>query len=138
MSKRRFTEDQIKELLSNPNVSRCSAKSITYSKEFKVLAVKQYYEKGYNDRMICEEAGFDIEIIGRKTPGRCLYSWRRVYNTKGEERLKVETRGKHSNGGRPKTIGITDSDKIERMKIEIAYLKAENDFLAKLRAAKKR
>src|SRR5665811_2559470 len=47
MSKRIFNEDQIKELLANPNVSRCSEKSITYGKAFKILAIKKYYEEGY-------------------------------------------------------------------------------------------
>jgi transposase-like protein len=138
MSKRILNEDQIKELLANPNVSRCSNKSITYSKAFKVLAIKQYYEEGYNSKMIFEEAGFNIETIGRDNPKRCLYGWRKIYKSKGEDRLKIETRGKHRQGGRPKTRGVTDNDRIKRMEIEIAYLKAENDFLVKLRAAKKR
>jgi transposase-like protein len=138
MSKRILNEDQIKELLANPNVSRCSNKSITYSKAFKVLAIKQYYEEGYSSKMIFEEAGHDRELIGLATSKACLVRWRRVYKTKGEDRLKIETRGKHNKGGRPKTKGITDTDKIKRMEIEIAYLKAENDFLVKLRAAKKR
>ncbi len=138
MSKRRFSEVQIQELLANPNVSRCSDKSISYSKEFKVLAVKKYYEEGYSPRMIFEEAGFDMATVGKENPERCLNSWRRVYNTRGVDKLKIETRGKHHKGGRPKTKGLTDTDKIKRMEIEIAYLKAENDFLAKLRAAKKR
>ncbi len=138
MSKRIFSEDQIKELLDNPNVSRCSDKSITYSKEFKVLAVKKYYEEGYSSRMIFKEAGFNIVDIGKDTPKNCLSSWKRTYKTKGIDKLMIETRGKHHRGGRPRTKGLTDAEKIKRMKIEIAYLKAENDFLVKLRAAKKR
>jgi transposase-like protein len=138
MSKRRLTTAQITELSQNKNVSKCSAKSITYSKAFKVLAVKKYYEEGYSSRMIFEEAGFDRQLIGLNVPDGCLNRWRKIYKSKGEDRLKVETRGKHSKSGRPKTRGVTDADKIKRMKIEIAYLKAENDFLVKLRAVKKR
>ena len=138
MSKRRFTEAQIKELLANPNVSRCSNKSITYSKEFKLLAIKKYYEEGYNTRMIFEEAGLDQRLVGLEASKTCLVRWRRVYKIKGAQGLVVENRGKHRQGGRPKTKGVTDNDKIKRMEIEIAYLKAENDFLVKLRAAKKR
>ena len=130
MSKRRFSEDQIKELLDNPNISCCSDKSITYGNEFKVLAVKKYYEEGYSAKMIFEEAGFNIATIGKNTPKRCLYCWKKIYKSKGEDRLKVETRGKYSSGGRPKTKGTSDADKIKRLEIENAYLKAENDFLA--------
>ncbi len=134
MSKRIFSEDQIKELLSNPNVSRCNDKSITYSKDFKILAVRQYSEHGHSPNMIFKEAGIDRQIIGQDTPGHCLQRWRTVYETRGEDVLKIETRGKHNRGGRPKIKDLTESDKIKRMEIEIAYLKAKNDFLAKLRA----
>ena len=136
MSKRRFTEAQIAELFKNKNVSKCSEKSITYGKKFKVLAIKQYHENGYSPRMIFEEAGFDLALIGKDIPEQCLRRWRKVYNIKGIKKLSVETRG--HGGGRPKTKGLTDADRIKRLEVENAYLKAENDFLAKLRAAKKR
>ena len=86
--------------------------------------------------MIFEEAGFDLALIGKNIPIECLRRWRKVCNIKGIKKLSVETRGK--GGGRPKTRGLTDADRIKRLEIENAYLKVENDFLAKLRAAKKR
>lgn len=138
MSKRRFSQAQIIELQANPNIERCSDKSISYSKEFKILAVKKYYEEGYSPTMIFKEAGLDPGLIGEGVPGDSLQRWRRVYATKGSPGLIREARGGSHKGGRPKTKGLTDSDRIKRMEIEIAYLKAENDFLAKLRAAKKR
>ena len=49
----------------------------------------------------------------------------------------VENRGKGRGGGRPKTKGITPEDRIKRLEAENAYLKAENDFLAKLRAKRR-
>ena len=64
--------------------------------------------------------------------------WRTTYNKKGVDYLKNDNRGKSHKGGRPKIKGITEKERIKRMEIEIAYLKAENDFLVKLRAAKKR
>ena len=138
MSKRRFTTAQIEELSRNKNVAKCSDKSITYSKKFKLAAVKKYYEDGYSPGMIFKEAGFDRQIIGKNSPEVCLQRWRTTYKTRGLERLNSETRGKHHKGGRPKTKGLSDADKIKRLEIENAYLKAENDFLVKLRADKKR
>lgn len=138
MSKRRFTTDQIIKLLKNPSVAKCSRKSISYSKEFKLRAIKQYEENGYSPRMIFKKAGFDLGLIGKNIPAESLVRWRRTYATKGLLELNTETRGRSHCGGRPKTRGLTDADKIKRLEIENAYLKAENDFLAKLRAAKKR
>lgn len=48
-----------------------------------------------------------------------------------------ETRGKHSKGGRPKIPKFKDEkEKIKYLELQVAYLKAENDFLVKLRAQK--
>lgn len=135
MSKRRLTENQIKELLTNKNVENCSDRSITYNKEFKVQAVNKYYQNGYSPRMIFEEAGFDISIIGIDTPGFSLQRWRKEYQERGINSFKFERRGQ---GIKPKTKKLNDVDRIKRLEIENAYLKAENDFLAKLRAAQKR
>ncbi len=138
MSKRRLTENQIKDLLANSNVENCSDRSITYNKEFKVWAVNKYYKEGYSPRMIFEEAGFDVSIIGEDTPGFSLQRWRKEYQIRGIDSLKFERRGQGNLGGRPKTKELNDKDKIKRLEIENAYLKAENDFLVKLRAAQKR
>jgi transposase-like protein len=138
MSKRRLTENQIKELLANKNVENCSDRSITYNKEFKVQAVNKYYQNGYSPRMIFKEAGFDISVIGEDTPGFSLQRWRKEYQERGIDSLKFERRGQLGRGGRVKTKELNNADRIKRLEIENAYLKAENYFLAKLRAAQKR
>jgi len=138
MSKRRLTADQIIELLKNKNIAKCSSKSITYSKEFKLRAIKQYKEDGYSPKTIFEEAGFDMCLIGKNAPKENIRCWRKIYATKGFAGLSTEARGRSHNGGRPRTRGLTDADRIKRLEIENAYLKEENSFLAKLRAAKKR
>lgn len=135
MSKRIFTKEQMAMLLSNRNVTKCSEKSITFSKDFKINAVKQYYKEGLSPSQIFIEAGFDLLMIGRKKPKYCISDWKKIYNLKGEDGLLVETRGR--GGGRPKTKGITPEDRIKRLEAENAYLKAENSFLANLRAKRR-
>lgn len=132
MSKRRFTPGQISELLKNKNVVKCSPKAITYSKDFKLIAVKQYDEEGKTSTEIFREAGFDRRVVGEDTAKQRVGDWARIFRTKGILGLTKETRGR--GGGRPKTKGLTDADKMKRMAIEIAYLKAENSFLDALRA----
>lgn len=132
MSKRIFSEEQIKELLQNRNVAKCSEKSISYHKDFKILAIKEYHE-GLSPNEIFRHAKFDINMIGSKTPKRCLQGWRRIFKDKGIQKLSIETRGKSKGGGRPKTNWSNEKEKIKYLEAENAYLKAENDFLAKLR-----
>lgn len=125
-----LSEEQIKALLQNENVAKCSDKSITYHKDFKIEAIKKYQE-GLPSLEIFKQAKFDIDLIGRETPGSCLKRWRRVFKDKGIEKLSIETRGK--GGGRPKTNWSNEKEKIRYLEAEVAYLKAENAFLAKLR-----
>jgi hypothetical protein len=133
MSKRIFTPEQIKELLQNPNVAKCSERSISYHKDFKILAVKRYQE-GHPPQAIFLEAGFNPAIIGLKTPKWCLQDWLKIFNRKGVAGLKTDGRGRHKSGGRPKSIKhLLDKEKLKYLEAQVAYLRAENDFLAKLR-----
>jgi transposase-like protein len=136
MDKKMFTREEIDELLKNKNVTKCSEKAISYSKAFRIEAVRLYNEEGLGSRKIFENAGFNIEIIGKDKPKGCLSRWSRISRIKGATSLETETRGR-GGGGRPKKNGLTDAEKIERLEVEVAYLKAENDFLVKLRAKRR-
>lgn len=131
MSKIIFTREQIQQLLNNENVVRVG-KTIVYSKDFKIKAVKLYNEQGLTSSEIFRQAGFDLNIVGKEKPHDCLKSWNKIYKLKGEDGLRLETRGR--GGGRPKTKHLEGEEKIRYLEAQVAYLKAENDFLAKLRA----
>lgn len=63
MSKRIFTQEQVEELTKNENVAKCSEKSITYSHDFKRIAVGQYNEQGLAPSEIFRQAGLNPEMI---------------------------------------------------------------------------
>ena len=128
-----FTKGQVEVLKTNENVSNCSEKSITFTASFKSEAVRQYLEADLGSREIFERSGFDLEILGKARPKACLTRWRKSFRVKGARRL-TETRGLHSSGRRPEPKDATPTDKIKRLEAEVEYLKAENSFLAKLRA----
>jgi transposase-like protein len=132
-----FNPEQIKDLLSNKNVYKCSSESITYSKQFKLWAIRRYYDDGYSPNAIFREAGFNLDVIGRNRPKECLTRWRNTYNNKGEKELTKETRGRPG-GKRPKMEFKSDKEKIKYLEAKIAYVDAENDFLAKLRGLKRK
>ncbi len=133
MSKRTLTQEQIASLLKNKNVVRCSEKSITYHRDFKLAAIKRYRE-GVPPSAIFAEAGFNLALIGRKTPKWCLERWREIFAAKGAAGLQNEGRGVHHNGGRPPSpVRMSEKEKLKYLETQVAYLKAENAFLAKLR-----
>lgn len=127
-----FNQKQIEELLNNKNVVKCSPKSITYNNKFKLEAIRKYYDKGYSPKIIFEEAGFNLSWIGKDKPKQCLKRWKDKYR-QGKGALIKENRG--GPGRRSKHI---NKDSIEYLKTKIAYLEAENDFLAKLRGLKRK
>jgi transposase-like protein len=133
MSKRLFTQEQIALLLQNKNIARASEKTITYSRDFKLAAVKRYKE-GLPPSDIFREAGFDLALIGRKTPKWQITKWRRIVDTKGTAALEKDGRGSHHKGGRPPNPRhMSEGERLKYLEAENAYLKAENAFLAKLR-----
>lgn len=136
MGKRLFSPEQVERLLRNPNVIKCSAKAISYNKAFKVQAVKQYYEDGFSFKNIFTNAGFDLNLIGEDAPKSCLKRWKKTFKSRGLDGLTYERRGKGATG-RPRVKGMTDEERIIKLEATVAYLKAENDFLVKLRAQRK-
>jgi len=132
MNKKIFTEEQINELLKNKNVARYNGKSITYREDFKISAVKKHHE-GLPPSEIFKQAGFNIDWIGRGIPKQCLKRWRKIFRDKGNQGLLVEARGGGKGSGRPKTKWANEKEKIEYLEAQVAYLKAENNFLVKLR-----
>ena len=137
MKKNYLTQEQIVKLLTKDCIIKCSPKSLSYSKDFKILAIGQYAE-GMTARQIFNMAGLTPELVGEHRAKECIQSWRRITKTKGLEALTTENRGlAKGNKGRPKIKGLTDADRIKRLEIENAYLKAKNDFLVKLRAQRK-
>ncbi len=131
MSKHIFSSEEVSKLSGNPCVLKCSDRSITYTYDFKVRALEQH-SKGVSPNEIWRRAGFDLDIWRKRYAKDCIKDWKIIVREKGYEGLTV-ARGRGATG-RPKTKGVTDDDKIKRLELQVKYLKAENDFLAKLRA----
>ena len=138
MKQTKYNNEQVAKLLENKFIAKCSLKSISFTKEFKLFAVNQYIN-GKTAPKIFNEAGIDSQLVGRYVPDNCLRLWRKKFKAKGEVGLMIDERGLATgvNKGRPRTKGLTDTDKIKRLEIEVAYLKAKNYFLVKLRAKRK-
>lgn len=134
MSKKIFTEQEIKILSKNPYVKSVSTKAITYTDEFKQIFIDQY-EKGKFPREIFEEfGGFDIEIIGMDRVDSASNRWRIAYS-KGRVLGLHDTRA--GNSGRPRERELTLEEKYARLEAANNLLKAENELLKKIRFAER-
>lgn len=128
MSKIRFSKDEIVKLSKNKYVNKVSEKSITYTNEFKIHFIAES-SKGKTSRVIFEEAGFDVDIIGMRRVDCAGARWRKAYKDNGILGLDDTRR---NNCGRPRKRKITKDEIISRQNAEIEYLKAEIELLKKL------
>jgi hypothetical protein len=130
MSKIIFNETQMKLIESNPNVDHVSERSISFTPDFKIKAIKENLA-GKGPVQIFTENGFDLQVIGPEKPNQCLKRWRKTYNEFGEEGFLTERRGKGSTG-RPTSKHLTVEDSLKKAEARIKYLEAELEFLKKL------
>ena len=130
MNRRTFTREQIEKISKNKNVRRCSTKSVMYTKDFKLKA-RQYNQEGQGAVQIFKQAGFNLNILGIRTPNRIMNQWNNALLPKQKPATplhKAKLKAKRMASGR----------EIKHLKAKVAYLEAENDFLAQLRAQKRK
>ena len=123
-----FSIEEVALLRQNPNVFSCTKNSINYTYEFKKRALELHRE-GVFAREIWKRAGFDVSKWRNDYCRGTLSDWKDIVKERGiEGLLKV--------GGIQYDRGPTkiDRDKLKRLELQVKYLEAENDFLAKLRA----
>jgi transposase len=134
MSKKIFTEKEIKILSNNPFVKSVRSKGITYTDEFKRIFIEEY-DKGKLSRQIFEECGFDIDVLGVDRVLSSGKRWRAAYRDNGVYGLR-DTR--NENSGRPCERELTIEEKYARLEAQHNLLKAENELLKKIRSAERR
>lgn len=124
-----FSREDIAELQKNPCVFSCGERTIHYTYEFKRRAL-ELYEQGISPDEIWRRAGFDVSRWKKRYCHYTIKDWKRLVKKGGFGRLTVP-------GGMPFDSGSqTEIDRIKRLELQVTYLTAENDFLAKLRAKK--
>lgn len=119
-----FTPKDRKDLENNPNVLKVTASNVAYTPEFKAKALKLRKE-GKTPSEIFRDAGINLSLFGEDYAKKCLLRWEKI--SKADGGLKKERRGSKATG-RPRGL------KFKSVEEEIAYLRAENDFLKKLHA----
>jgi hypothetical protein len=126
--RRILTNDQVKILAQNKNVRHCSTKSIGFKKKFKEQAMELYNKQGLAAVEIFQQAGFDLDVIGKRTPNKLMHQWNKALSPYPQvKRIKPKLSEEAKN-----------ENNLRRLKARVAYLEAENDFLAQLRARRKK
>ena len=111
-----------------PCVFNCTTKSVHYTHEFKRRAIDMYAQ-GIGPKEIWRRAGFDVSKWKKNYFLLTIKDWQDIVARDGPDGLNKMGGLQYDRG--PKN---TDRDKIKRLELQVKYLQAENDFLAKLRA----
>ncbi len=123
-----FSKEDILLLRQNPCVFSCTENSVNYTYEFKKRALKLHKE-GVTAREIWKRSGFEVDKWKPSYFRYVLRDWKKIVKKRGTEGLLKLGGVQYDRGP-----NNTPKDKIKRLKLQVKYLKAENDFLAKLRA----
>ena len=124
-----FSSEQIAELKRNPCVFNCTHNSVNYTYEFKQRALALHKE-GVPAREIWKRSGFRVDWWKPEYCKGTLRDWKKVVAKHGMEGLLKPGGIQYDRG----PTNNTNKDKLKRLELQVKYLEAENDFLAKLRA----
>ena len=106
--------------LNNPNVEEITGSNIRFTKQFKLKAIKLYLS-GVSAIDIFMDAGIQIYDFEKGYARKSIARWIETVEKYGVKEIDKERRG-------------TGNTKFESLEEENAYLRAENNFLKKLRA----
>lgn len=123
-----FSSEEIAQLKQNPCVFHCTKRSIHYTYEFKKRALTLHKE-GVSAREIWKRSGFHTDKWKSHYFKGTLRDWKKIVKKNGIEGLLKPGGIQYDRGP-----NNTDKDKLKRLKLQVKYLEAENDFLAQLRA----
>ena len=126
-----FSNEELVELRKHPSVFSCTSKSVNYTYEFKKRALEEH-EKGVHPKEIWKQTGFNTSKWKNHYFRLTIRDWKRIVR-RGDLSSLNNQGGVQHDDGITKSLK-TEKDKIKRLELQIRYLQAENDFLAKLRA----
>src|SRR5699024_6734036 len=123
MTKKSYTESEIKQLKCNPNIVEVNKSSITYLHEFKIKAVMSNLEGKFLLSIFIEH-DVDLDNMGKDMPRKRLYTWRTIYDESGELGLLVDSRGKNRSEKVSKQLSV--EEKLKKAEAKINFLEMEN------------
>lgn len=126
MSKKIFTDVQVKKLNKNKWIKKVTNKGITYTNEFKYKLVKECENYKKFPQEVFRECGIDPEIVGKGRIEASAHRWRKQLNYIGKI---TDTRT--TNSGNTLKRELSDKEKLERAEARIKLLEAENELLKK-------
>ncbi len=113
--------------LKNTNIEKITDSNIRFTKEFKIKALK-LFSSGTPAKEIFIAAGIDVTDFEKDYAKKSIGRWSKAARVHGASKLNEERRGLRASGR------SSSGKKFKSQSEELIYLRAENDFLKKIRA----
>lgn len=130
MSKKLLTREQMKKLQENPYVKSVTPRVINFTPEFKNLAYDQM-RYGKPISQIFEEAGFDVEAVGKKR----MINFRLLVEKAAEREEGFADLRQNNHRHEAASTEAQLAKRLRQLEHQVAYLQQENDFLKKIKEA---
>lgn len=128
-----YTNAQIEELRKNKYVEEVKKDKITFTREFKILFIKEF-NKGKGNLQIFMENGLDPLLVGKRRIKACTRNWKKQAqnNPTFSRKLGYHPIKKETNDEKKKK-----SQNIKYLQKRINQLEMENEFLKKVQTLRK-
>ncbi len=129
MELKRFTDEEMAILRSNPYTYKVTQCQISFTTEFKELFLKHYNE-GMATKDIMLSFGYDPEILGDN----------RINGIRMHIKKEFKKYGRFRSGRKPRRVYYSDNnniptnpaDEVKQLRNEVEYLRQEVEFLKKI------
>ena len=128
MKRNKLPPEYVKKLNEHRYVAMATEWKVSYTEEFKRMAYHEYI-CGKNMREIFIEAGFDIELLGKKRISRFFEHLKE----KDKEKSGFKDKRKDKDLQVPLSTEAKMIKRIQDLECRNAYLEQENEFLKKIR-----
>ena len=132
MNRYRMPEEYMRKLNEHPYVEAATEWTVTFTPEFKKIAYEEYCN-GKSIGQIFEEAGFDVEKLGRKR----LQNFRNSIVAQGKKETGFKDLRKDKSQQAPPSTEAQMEKRIRELERRNAYLEQENEFLKKIQSLEK-
>ena len=126
MRSHEFSSEDLALLRNNPLIRTVSPAGRIYYTEAFIADALQRNKQGYQARETFLDAGIPLHHFANFYPKKMLQLW--------ESRQKEAQKRGERRKGRPKKAPDSPEERLRYLEAEVTYLKAENAFLAQLRA----
>ncbi len=128
MTKKKYSQKQIKELLRHPYIKNCAGTNITFSNDMKYESVV-LWKSWLTWKEVFKKYKFPKYIINSNIPTKCLSRWNKTINERWKDWFNISKRWKKADYNKLNIENMSKYEIYDYFKIKMKYLEEEIKLL---------